>query len=170
MVTEKAGYLQSLVVFVGETLNLCVYMSGSFNILLIEDNLEHLRLTKYILERNNVSGEVFVARDGQEAIDFLYQRNQFKDAALSPRPDLVLLDLNIPRVGGKEVLRIIKSDQLLQDIPVIVVSSSEREEDMKYAYESGAAGYISKSDSFEKLNEALASIHNVVSKGKQEHL
>jgi len=145
-------------------------MTDSFNILLIEDNLEHLRLTKYILERNNVSGEVYVARDGQEAIDFLYQRNQFKDAASSPRPDLVLLDLNIPRVGGKEVLRIIKSDRMLQDIPVIVVSSSDREEDMKYAYESGAAGYISKSDGFEKLNDALASIHNVASKGKQEHL
>lgn len=135
-------------------------------ILLVEDNFEHLRLTKYILKRNNVPGEVIVVRDGQEAIDYLYRRNQFVEPEKSPRPNLVLLDLNIPRVSGREVLKIIKTDTALQDIPVVVVSSSDREEDITYAYEIGASAYISKSGGFERLNEALASVHTFASRNK----
>jgi CheY-like chemotaxis protein len=142
-------------------------MVENMKILLVEDNLEHLRLTKYILQRNNVPGEVFTVRDGQEAIDFLYRRNQFSDELLSPRPNLVLLDLNIPRIEGKEVLKIIKSDIALQDIPVIVLSSSDREEDITFAFETGAAAYISKSGGFEQLNQALASIQTFASREKQ---
>jgi len=134
-------------------------MEEKLNILLVEDNFEHLRLTKYILQQNNVPGDLFVVRDGQEAIDFLYQRNQFADQALSPRPNLVLLDFNIPRVDGKEVLKIMKSDTRLKDIPVVVVSSSNRQEDETFAQEIGASAYISKSAGFEQLNEALAAVH-----------
>jgi CheY-like chemotaxis protein len=134
-------------------------MKGNINILLVEDNYEHLRLTKYLLKHNNVPGELFVVRDGQEAIDFLYQRHKFSDPKLHPRPNLVLLDLNIPRINGREVLRIMKSDETLKDIPVVVVSSSERDEDKNYAQEVGAAAYISKSGGFEQLNQALATVH-----------
>jgi DNA-binding NarL/FixJ family response regulator len=91
-------------------------------------------------------------------MDFLYQRNEFADAALHPRPNLVLLDLNIPRINGREVLKIMKSDEKLKDIPVVVVSSSEREEDVTYAREIGAAAYISKSAGFERLTEELGSV------------
>lgn len=140
-------------------------MSPALNILLVEDNFEHLRLTKYILRTHSVPGHIFVVRDGQEAVDFLYRRNQFSDPSRSPRPNLVLLDLNIPRIDGKEVLRIIKSDRHLRDIPVVVVSSSDREEDIAYAYQTGAAAYISKSGGFEKLSAALASIHTFASAG-----
>ena len=132
-------------------------------ILLVEDNFEHLRLTKYILRHNNVPGEVYVVRDGQEAIDYLYNRNQFSDVAANPRPHLVLLDLNIPRVDGKEVLRTIKSDDLLKEISVVILSSSDREEDVSYSYEHGAAAYISKSAGFDRLNEALSSVHKFAS-------
>jgi two-component system response regulator len=132
-------------------------------ILLVEDNFEHLRLTKYILRHNNVPGEVYVVRDGQEAIDYLYNRNQYADRTANPRPSLVLLDLNIPKVNGKEVLRLIKSDDSLKEISVVVLSSSDREEDVSYAYELGAAAYISKSAGFERLNEALSSIHTFAS-------
>lgn len=143
-------------------------MSNNLTILLVEDNFEHLRLTKYILKSQNVPGEVFVVRDGQEAVDFLYKRNQFADASRYPRPNLVLLDLNIPRIDGKEVLRIMKSDLHLRDIPVVVVSSSDREEDIKYARETGAAAYISKSGGFEKLSKALSSVHTFArSEGKE---
>jgi CheY-like chemotaxis protein len=135
-------------------------------ILLVEDNFEHLRLTKYILRHNNVPGDVYVVRDGQEALDYLYHRNQFANVAANPRPDLVLLDLNIPRVNGKEVLDRIKSDEELKDIAVVVLSSSDREEDVSYAYEHGAAAYISKSAGFERLNQALASIHTFASARK----
>jgi two-component system response regulator len=134
-------------------------MSNDINILLVEDNYEHLRLTKYLLKQNNVPGQLFVVRDGQEAVDYLYQRDKFSDPVLSPRPNLVLLDLNIPRINGREVLKIMKSDEKLKDIPVVVVSSSERTEDVTYAHEAGAAAYISKSSGFEKLNEALATVY-----------
>lgn len=131
-------------------------------ILLVEDNFEHLRLTKYILRQNNVSGEVYVVRDGQEAIDYLYNRDRFADREANPRPEIILLDLNIPCIDGKEVLKMIKSDEELKDISVVILSSSDREEDVAYAYENGAAAYISKSAGFERLNEALASISTFV--------
>jgi len=139
-------------------------MTEQLKILLVEDNFEHLNLTRYILRDSKVLGDVHVVRDGQEALDYLYQKNKFADVANAPRPSVVLLDLNLPRVDGKEVLRIIKSDKVLRDIPVIVVSSSDREEDVSYASEMGAAAYVSKSDGFEKLSEALASIHSFVTK------
>ncbi len=143
-------------------------MKQGLKILLVEDNHEHLKLTKYIFARQKVPGELFVVRDGQEAIDYLYRRNRFVDANSSPRPNLVLLDLNIPRIGGKEVLKIIKTDENLKDIPVIVVSSSDREEDVSYAFQYGAAAYISKADGFEKLSEALSSIHTYASPARGE--
>ena len=133
-------------------------MNTNLKILLVEDNFEHLRLTKYILEQNKVPGELFVVRDGQEAIDYLYRKNRFVDPSASPRPDLILLDFNIPRVDGKEVLKTIKADASLKDIPVVVVSSSSREEDMTYAHDAGASAYISKSLAFEDLSVALGSI------------
>lgn len=134
-------------------------MADELRILLVEDNYEHLRLTKYILKTQNVPGELFVVRDGQEALDFLYHRNQFSDTEKYARPHLVLLDLNIPRIDGKEVLRTIKGDADLKDIPVVVVSSSDREEDVQFAYNTGAAAYISKSSGFEVLKSALSTIH-----------
>lgn len=133
-------------------------------ILLVEDNFEHLRLTQYILRTQNVPGDIRVVRDGQEAVDYLFRRNKYADPQTSPRPQLVLLDLNIPRIDGKEVLRIIKSDPGLKDIPVIVVSSSDRQEDIQYARETGATAYISKSGGFDKLSEALASIYTLARK------
>ena len=139
-------------------------VSDDINILIVEDNYEHLRLTKYILKQNSVPGQVFVVRDGQEAMDFLYHRNEFSDPILHPRPNLVLLDLNIPRVNGREVLKIMKSDDKLKDIPVVVVSSSEREEDVTYAHEIGAAAYISKSGGFERLSQALATVSTYASR------
>jgi CheY-like chemotaxis protein len=141
-------------------------MSELPTILLVEDNFEHLRLTQYILRTQNVPGDVRVVRDGQEALDYLFHRNQYADPASSPRPHLILLDLNIPRIDGKEVLRSIKSDPQLKDIAVIVVSSSDREEDILYARETGATAYISKSGGFDKLSEALASVHTLAGKPK----
>jgi CheY-like chemotaxis protein len=108
-------------------------MAIPVDILLVEDNIEHLKLTTYILKLNKVPGEIHVVRDGQEALDYLHHKNKFSDAALSPRPSLVLLDLNIPRVDGKQVLKIMKADVSLRDIPVVVVSSSNRQEDIAYA-------------------------------------
>lgn len=136
-------------------------MANALDILLVEDNSEHLKLTTYILKMNKVPGEIHVVRDGQEALDYLHHENKFADASLSPRPSLVLLDLNIPRVDGKQLLKIMKEDASLRDIPVVVVSSSNRLEDIAYANSAGATAYISKSAGFEKLSEALANIHKL---------
>lgn len=139
-------------------------MSDELNILLVEDNHEHLRLTKYILRENNVPGTLHVVRDGQEAMDFLFHQDQFTDASMYPRPNLILLDLNIPRINGKEVLKAIKTDEALKDIPVVIVSSSDREEDVSYAFATGAVAYISKASGFEMLSQALSRIHLHASK------
>jgi CheY-like chemotaxis protein len=136
-------------------------MVDLLDILLVEDDHEHLRLTKYLLKKNNVPGEIHVVRDGQEAIDYLLHRNKFAEASSSPRPSLVLLDLNIPRIDGKQVLKMMKEDASLCDIPVVVVSSSNRQEDIAFARSVGASAYISKSSGFEKLSEALANVHTL---------
>ncbi len=121
-------------------------------ILLVEDNHDHLRLTKRILERSGLSATISVARNGQEAVDILTARN------LRARPDLVLLDLNLPKVSGQEVLRIIKADPRLASVPVVVVSSSDTQEDVALATRLGAAGYISKSAGFEHLSRELGAL------------
>lgn len=136
-------------------------MSGLMNILLVEDDHEHLKLTTYLLKKNKVPGEIHVVRDGQEAIDYLFRRNKFADASRSPRPSLVLLDLNIPRINGRDVLKIIKAEASLRDIPVVIVSSSNHQEDIAFAHSIGATAYISKSLGFEKLSEALSTVHQL---------
>jgi CheY-like chemotaxis protein len=141
-------------------------MEPKATILLVEDNLEHLHLTRHILKRNGVEEDLRVARDGQEALDYLYQRHRFQDPAKNPRPALVLLDLNIPRIDGKEVLRRMKQDPALSDIPVVVVSSSTRPEDVEFAQQQGASAYFSKSAGFEKLSEQLATIGQFIA-GRQ---
>lgn len=140
-------------------------MNDEINILLVEDNYEHLRLTRYILRDQKIHAQVYVVRDGQEAIDYLYRQKEFADVEKSPRPQLVLLDLNIPCVNGKELLRVMKADRALKEIPVVVMSSSDCVEDVAFADEMGAVAYISKSDGFEQLTEALASIPKLASKG-----
>ncbi len=141
-------------------------MTDRLNILLVEDNFEHLRLTKYILKQNGVEGDLFVVRDGQEAMDFLYRRNKYSNVEKNPRPSLVLLDLNIPRVNGRELLRIIKADGSLKDIPVVVVSSSDRPEDVAFAKQHGATAYISKASGFDALKAALSNLHKFTRDGE----
>ena len=128
------------------------------NILIVEDNLAHQRITEYALKRSKVSFVVNVVRDGEEALDYLFRRNEYADAAKSPTPEIILLDLNLPKRDGREVLKVIKGDPSLKEIPVVIVSTSDREEDVHYAFETGAVAYISKSSGFDKFNEQLAGI------------
>jgi len=132
--------------------------SPSIHILIVEDNLEHQRITEYALKHNNIRGTFTVVRDGQEALDYLYGERDFADASEHARPDLILLDLNIPKRDGREVLRIIKQDPSLNDIPVVIVSTSDREEDVTYAFQTGAVAYISKSGGFDKFNSDIGSV------------
>ena len=133
-------------------------MPKQCTILIVEDNPAHQRLTEYILKRHHVDAQFYVVRDGQEALDYLNRKARFSDPADSPLPDIILLDLNLPKRDGREVLRLIKENPLLRDIPVVIVSTSDREEDVTYAMRIGAVAYISKSSGFDKLNEQLAGI------------
>lgn len=128
------------------------------NILIVEDNLGHLKITQYVLKHNNVQANYFIVRDGQEALDFLFHKDSYHDVALYPQPDLILLDLNLPKRDGREVLKIVKEDSSLKEIPVVIVSTSDREEDVTYAFQTGAIAYISKSSGFDKFNQELGGV------------
>lgn len=110
-------------------------------ILLVEDNPADVRLTIETLKQDKVFFNHYVASDGEEALDFLYRRGKFTDAV---RPDLILLDLNLPKMDGKEVLQRIKQDDSLQAIPVVVLTVSKSEEDVVKTYKLHANCYITK--------------------------
>jgi len=111
------------------------------DILLVEDNPGDVRLTREAFEEGGIANTLHVVRDGVAALDFLYQRGDHADA---PRPDIVLLDLNLPRKSGEEVLVEIRGDEELGCIPVIVLTSSEAEEDVVKSYELHANAYLTK--------------------------
>jgi len=126
-------------------------------ILLVEDNPDDVLIAERSLMRGGMKevSELFVVRDGQQALDFLHRRGEYSDA---PRPDLILLDLKLPKVNGHEVLAEIKSDERLRRIPVIVLTVSEREEDMVKAYDSGASGYITKPPSSAEFAKVIETV------------
>ena len=118
------------------------------DVLLVEDNPDHVELILKALRDNNVLNEVHVATDGEEALEFLYQRGEHVDA---PRPGLILLDIKLPKVDGIEVLRQIKADPKLKPIPVVMLTTSEDEAEMVESYSCGANSYIVKPVSFEQF-------------------
>lgn len=126
-------------------------------VLLVEDNPDDVLITERALEKGATSCELFVARDGVEALDFLRKQGKFKD---SPRPDLILLDLRLPKIDGHEVLAEIKKDPQLRRIPVIVLTVSDAEEDMVRAYDSGASGYIKKPASTVDFMKVLQTVRD----------
>ncbi len=111
------------------------------DILLVEDNPGDVRLTREAFAEGGIANTIHVATDGVEALDFLYQRGDHADA---PRPDVVLLDLNLPRKNGDEVLAAVEDDPDLARIPVIVLTSSNAEEDVVRSYELHANAYLTK--------------------------
>lgn len=128
-------------------------------ILLVEDNIQDVEITRRALERGKVKYELYVVRDGQEALDYLYHRGEFQDSASSPRPEMILLDLNLPKVGGMEILKQVKEDPGLKSIPVIVLTVSPREEDITRSYDLGVNTYIQKPVEFENFMKVIHTIH-----------
>ena len=127
-------------------------------ILLVEDNLAHQKITEYAFRQSDVPVKLYVVRDGQEVLDYLYRKGPFQDESLSPAPDLILLDLNLPKRDGREVLQLIKNDPDLRLLPVAVVSTSDREEDVQFAFRTGAVAYISKSSGFDRYTADIARV------------
>lgn len=111
------------------------------DILLVEDNPGDIRLSREAFKDGHIANTLHVVEDGVEALDFLFQRNDHADA---PRPDLVLLDLNLPRKNGAEVLAELHDDPIRRRIPIIVLTSSQAEKDVVTSYELCASGYLTK--------------------------
>jgi CheY-like chemotaxis protein len=128
-------------------------------ILLVEDNLQDIEITKRAFAKGRVHNDLIVVRDGEEALDYLYRRGKFQDSASSPRPGMILLDLNLPKVGGLEVLQRIKRDETLKSIPVIVLTVSQREQDVVRSYDLGVNTYIQKPVEFENFMRVINSVH-----------
>ena len=128
-------------------------------ILLVEDNVQDIEITQRAFAKGRVRNDLTVVRDGEEAIDYLYRRGKYKDPATSPRPGMILLDLNLPKVGGLEVLQQIKKDEHLKQIPVIVLTVSQREEDIVRSYNLGVNTYIQKPVEFDNFMRVVNAVH-----------
>jgi len=127
-------------------------------ILLAEDDRGDQELTRRALEQGKIRNELRVVEDGEEALAYLYRRGKYKDPATSPRPDLLLLDLNLPRVDGRQVLEKVRSDSRLRRMAVVVLTTSRQEEDVLRSYELGCNSFITKPvgmDQFIKVIQAL---------------
>jgi len=125
-------------------------------ILLIEDSNEDYYATKRAFQKSGVANNLYRCADGVEALDYLYHRNQYADPATSPRPNIILLDLNLPKKDGRDVLKEIKKDKELQIIPVVVLTTSLDEKDIEYCYQIGANSYIQKPVDLDRFVEAVA--------------
>jgi two-component system, chemotaxis family, response regulator Rcp1 len=126
-------------------------------ILLVEDNPGDVRLTREALKDAKVLNNLSVVSDGEAALDFLHRRGKY---AAAPRPDLILLDLNLPRKDGREVLEEIKKDDSLMVIPVVVLTTSKAEEDVVRSYKLHANCYIPKPVDFNRFMEVVRQLEN----------
>jgi len=124
-------------------------------ILLVEDNPDHAELVKRNLEEFQVANHIFHVEDGEAALDYVYRRSTYSDQKKFSRPDLILLDLRLPRIDGLEVLKQIKRDLTLQAIPVVVLTTSDAEKDLAQAYEYHANSYVTKPVNFENFSRLL---------------
>ena len=126
-------------------------------ILLVEDNEGDIELTKEAFEDAKFRNNLHIVEDGDEALNYLFKRNGYENAVL---PDIILLDLNLPGTDGKEVLEVIKADEMLKRIPVIVLTSSEADKDIVDSYDLHANCYIVKPVNASKFMEVVQSIKN----------
>ena len=126
-------------------------------ILLVEDSPADILLTREAFQESRIVNTIHVAEDGIQAMNFLYKRGEY---ASSPRPDLILLDLNLPRKNGREVLAEIKADPNLKKIPIVVLTTSSADEDILKAYDLNANCYVVKPVGFDNFMQAMQSIRH----------
>jgi CheY-like chemotaxis protein len=132
--------------------------SGDLDILLVEDNQDDMDLALHALRREKVANNIFVARDGEEALDFLFCRGAFAHRSFEHPPKLVLLDLKLPKVDGTDVLKQVKGDPRTKTIPVVIMTSSKEERDLVRGYNLGANSYIQKPVDFDQFRETVKNV------------
>jgi len=133
-------------------------MKNEVEILLVEDNPSDAELALRALKKNNLANNVIRACDGEEALDFIFARGQFKERKRENGPKVILLDLKLPKIDGLEVLRIIKADPVTKIIPVVVLTSSKEEKDMIESYRLGVNSYIVKPVDFDQFTNSVRDI------------
>jgi CheY-like chemotaxis protein len=132
--------------------------SGKLDILLVEDNQDDMDLALHALRREKLANNIYVARDGEEALDFLSCRGAFAQRSFDHPPKLVLLDLKLPKVDGMEVLKQVKSDPRTKTIPIVIMTSSKEERDLVAGYSLGANSYIQKPVDFDQFRDTVKSV------------
>jgi two-component system response regulator len=135
-------------------------MKAAHAILLVEDNPADVEITRRALRESAAPVELIVVRDGQEALEYLLRRGGQAPAAAWRMPDLILLDLNLPRLTGREVLERIRTDDTFRSVPVVVLTTSTRPEDVRALYAAGANTYIEKPRDFKHFVEVLKTIRH----------
>lgn len=124
-------------------------------ILLVEDNPNDVELALHALKKNNLANHIHTVRDGQEALDFIFGRNQYKGRLLANGPRVILLDLKLPKVDGLQVLKIVKADPLSMNIPIVIMTSSREEQDLLASYHLRVNSYIIKPVDFSQFTDAV---------------
>jgi CheY-like chemotaxis protein len=127
-------------------------------VLLVEDNPRDVRLTQRAFQQAGLPHDLRVVRDGDEALAYLHREGAYKATETAPRPDVILLDLNLPRMGGHELLREVKQDSRFKQVPIIVLTTSERPDDVRLAYDAGANAYLLKPVEFNRFTEVIGQL------------
>jgi two-component system response regulator len=124
-------------------------------ILLVEDNKDDEELTLRALKQNNILNNIIITRDGEEALDYLLCRGDFRDRDIDDIPQLILLDLKLPKLSGLDVLKKIRENSMLQYVPVVIMTSSSEEDDIVSSYRLGANSYVRKPVEFGNFTQAV---------------
>lgn len=127
-------------------------------ILMADDDADDRMLTRDALQESRVLNELRFVEDGEELMDYLHRRGKYADSDSSPKPGLILLDLNMPKKDGREALKEIKSDPNLRRIPVVIMTTSKAEEDIFRSYDFGASSFITKPVTFDRLVDLMKAI------------
>ena len=134
-------------------------ISGSQNILLVEDNPDDVALTLRAFKKSKIANQIIIASDGVEALDYLYGTGKYAGRDVRILPAVILLDLNLPKLGGLEVLKHIRSNKSTELLPVVILTSSKEESDLVTGYKLGANSYVRKPVDFEQFSEATQQLN-----------
>lgn len=127
-------------------------------ILLVEDDPDDIYLIGEAIDECQLNVQIFIVEDGEQMLDYLYQRGNYSDPSIAPKPDLILLDLNMPRKDGREALNELKQDPKMRSIPIVVLTTSSADKDKSFSYSQGASGFVTKPVTFSGLKETMCTI------------